>query len=234
MSDRPRDDSGEMVTYHAKAGSRHHAARTPSRSARLRRLHRGALQRPRVCRRTGAGRDPGGVRRSTRGGIAQGRDGPDAADARHGARAGREQPVRSRGEHPRRRGLPAAAAGSLRPATWSWPWPPTTRARAASPIRDRSAVPRDTGLREEGDGQIRAASPLPLRTPPSTSGSTPSTARPSSATGTSRPKGVDQPVGRREALRASFGTERPLLTPAPVGSPPAPVGTRRAHVGTAN
>ena len=75
---------------------------------------RRARAAPFAASRAGAGRHPGGVGLQPARHVAQGRDGPDAADAGHGARARRPQPLRPGGEHSRRHGVPAAAARQVR------------------------------------------------------------------------------------------------------------------------
>ena len=104
-----------------------HAA--PRVGATLRRHRRGPRPPPRAAARAGARRHPGGVGLQPAGHVAEGRDGADAADAGHGARARCPEPVRPRGQHSRGHGLPAAAARPATTATKSWRSPPTTPAR---------------------------------------------------------------------------------------------------------
>ena len=91
-----------------------HAVQDRRRPRRLSTSSSRSMPRPTGTARPGAGGHPGRVGLQSTCGVAQGRDGADAADAGHGTRSRREQPVRSRGEHPRRFGVPAAAARAVR------------------------------------------------------------------------------------------------------------------------
>ena len=149
--------------------------------------------------RPGAGRHPGRIGVQPGGGVAQGRDGPDAADAGHRRGARRRQPVRPGREHPRRRRLPEAAA---RPATtrrWSWPWPPTTPGPAPS-TSTASRCPPYRETRDYVKKITRNSTPAPSRRPASTSGSRSWTA------------------GRSPAIPTAPARRR-APTPSPPGSP---------------
>ena len=62
----------------------------------------------------------------------------------------------TRREHPRRRGLPAAAAGPLRRQRGTGAGGLQRRPRQRRKVRRRAALPRDPGLREEDHRRLRA------------------------------------------------------------------------------
>ena len=87
LSDKPRADRARdhLRGARRRGGSRHHAARLDHEERAVRRLDR------RACAPAGRGRrprsrgHPGRIRLQPDRGLVQGRDGPDAADAGHGA-----------------------------------------------------------------------------------------------------------------------------------------------------
>ena len=121
---------------------RSHDARARDARGRQRRWtdHAPRAGQPRP-RRPGPSRHRRRVRVQPQGPLAQGRDGPDAADARHGAHVRRPAPLRSRREHRSRREVPPCPPRPLRATTRSWPWRLTTPARGPS-IVTGSRFPR--------------------------------------------------------------------------------------------
>ncbi len=87
-----------------------HQARLERLSRDLRRPHRRLRQGEEPPPRPGSGGGPGRIRVQPAGGVAQGRNGTDAADAVDRRAARRERALRSRAEHPRRHHLPASVA----------------------------------------------------------------------------------------------------------------------------
>ena len=212
LSDKPR--SGRRRADHLCSARRPVTATTRSHRATKSAPYDAAItehaRRQRRGRRSGARGDPGRIRVQSRRRLEQGRDGPDAADAGDGHRARRQQPLRSRPEHPRRRDLPEAAAQSLRPEGRTGAGRLQRRHRQRR--QSTATVPPFKETRNYVDKITKAAPAASPGEHRSTGGWSWSTASPSRSSRTSRP-----PSGSYQIVRYV----RPPVQPVPV-SPASP------------
>ena len=164
LSDKPRADGGAQTTYEVHGATAVKAtmpfAVEPQERA-VRRRHQRARAPPGRRRGSRPRGHPGRIRLQPVAVSNKGAMGLMQLMPATARRAGRQQPVRPRPEHPRRRDLPEAAAEPLRPEGRTRAGRLQRRASATSKSTARCRRSRDPQLRQE-DHQgrpVRAAAP---------------------------------------------------------------------------